>query len=269
MGRWEPEAFRDPGQEFLSAFDGDRRLFTLKRTKFINHSVVNSPQQRGLIAMTGAVPYRDFRELINFLPRAHPVRVMVCMLALTGCRLAELDLMRCQDLQGNTIYWRLGKNQTRHWRSEPLPAWYLAELGAYVTTHRTAGDHLFGPAAYTLRRYFNRDIRPHLGSRWNAKRPFKGFLREDPYVLQLKGFRKSFATTVFWREYQHWHDAHAGLLFAAKRLKHSTERITAMHYLQHVEHIDVELWDQFLSAEIHLEEQRRLADYEVPCRIRG
>lgn len=241
----------------------------MKPTIFINHKVVTDEQRRGLIAMTGAVPYSAFRELYNFLPRCHPVRVMVCMLALTGCRLSELDLMRCQDLQGNAIYWRLGKNQTRLWRSEPLPTWYLEELGEYVRKHRTAGDHLFGPAAYTLRRYFNRDIRPHLGRAWQAKRPFKGFLREDPYVLQLKGFRKSFATTIFWREYQHWHDAHAALLFAAKRLKHSTERITAMHYLQHLENIEVELWDQFLNAEIVLEEQRRLVDFEPPCRIRG
>lgn len=218
--------------------------------------------------MTSAIPYQAFRDLFNFLPRAHPVRVMVCMLALTGCRLRELDLMVTDGLVGNVLYWRLGKNQTG-WRSEALPEWYLAELAEYHARHRTLLGRLFGPEAYTLRRYFNRDVRPYLSREWQAKARRPGFLGEDPYVLQLKGFRKSFGTTIFWREYQHWRDAGVALEFTSKRLKHSTTHMTAYHYLQHFGATQVELWDQFLDARAVLEAQRRLADYEPPTRIRG
>lgn len=225
---------------------------------------------RGSLAatMTGAVPYRAFRELFNFLPYAHPVRVMVCMLALTGCRLSELDRMRTDNLRGNVLYWRLGKNQ-RGWRAEPLPDWYIAELAEYHARHRTALGKLFGPGAHTLRRYFNRDVRPLLGAEWQVKRDHPGYIHEEPFVLQLKSLRKSYATTIFFREYRHWKDAGVALQFTSKKLRHSCERITAYHYLQHLEQIEVELWDQFLNAEARLEEQRRLADYEPATRIRG
>lgn len=218
--------------------------------------------------MTGAVPYRAFRELYNFLPRKDPVRVMVCMLALTGCRLSELNLMRTSGLVNHGIYWRLGKNQ-RSWRFEPLPEWYLKELSEYMAEHRRSSDHLFGPIGTTLLRYFNRDVRPHLGREWQEQQAYFGNIKNRTYALQLHGLRKSFATTIFWRELRHWGEAHAALLFASKRLKHSSEHLTAHHYLQHVEHIDVEMWDQFLDAEIVLEEQRRLMDFEPPCRVRG
>jgi integrase len=218
--------------------------------------------------MTGAVPYSRFRELFHYLPRADPVRVMVLMLALTGCRLSELNRMTTDGLTGNVLYWRLGKNQ-QGWRSEPLPAWYISELAEYRATHRSALGRLFGPSAYTLRRYFNRDVRPWLSAPWQRKRAHPGYVGEEPYELQLKGFRKSFGTTVFWREYQHWRDAGVALEFASKRLKHSTTHMTAYHYLQHFEHVEVELWDQFLDAEAAPEAQRRLADYAPAARIRG
>lgn len=218
--------------------------------------------------MAGAIPYEDFRTLFNFLPRAHPVRVMVIMLALTGCRLSELDRMQAQNLSGNLLYWRLGKNQ-RGWRSEPLPEWYLQELADYHAAHRTMLGRLFGPTAYTMRRYFNRDVRPFLGPRWNQKRDHPGYVGEEPYVLQLKGFRKSWGTTIYWREYQHWRDAGVALEFTSKRMQHSTTHMTAHHYLQHFAGVQVELWDQFLSEEAHLENQRRIIDYGDVQKIRG
>lgn len=217
---------------------------------------------------TGAVPYSAFRDLFNFLPRADPVRVMTLMLALTGCRLSELDRMTTDGLSGNVLYWRLGKNQ-RGWRAEALPEWYLTELAEYHATHRTALGRLFGPSANTFRRYFNRDVRPYLGPAWQAKLRIPCNVNDDPYVLKLKGFRKSFASTVFAREYRKWSDAGVALEFTSKRLKHSTAHMTAYHYLQHLETTEVDLWDQFLNADARLEEQRRLADFEPAPRVRG
>jgi hypothetical protein len=120
-----------------------------------------------------------------------------------------------------------------------------------------------------LRRYFNRDVRPLLGLAWQKKRLHPGFFKEEPYFLQLKGFRKSFGTTIFFREYEKWGDAGVALEFASKRLQHSTTHMTAYHYLQNFEWTEVNLWDQFLDAERRPEEQRRLCDFEPAIKVRG
>lgn len=189
------------------------------------------------------------------------------MLALTGCRLSELNGMRISNIQGNIIYWRLGKNQ-KGWRKEALPDWYLKELQEYINTHRLKRDHLFGPSATSIRRYFNRDIRPYLGEEWQEKISHPGYTIDERYILQLKSFRKSFGTTIFWREYQKWEDAGVALEFTSKRMCHSTTHMTAFHYLRNFETTEVELWDQFLSAKPVILEQRRVTDFYPPTRIR-
>jgi len=59
------------------------------------------------------------------------------MLALTGCRLAELNTMREEHLRGNIIFWQPGKNQ-KGWRREALPEWYLRELREYMDNFLSA-----------------------------------------------------------------------------------------------------------------------------------
>lgn len=208
------------------------------------------------------------------LPPAHPVRVGILLLALTGCRVAELDRLNPRNLAEGWIYWQPGKNQ-RGWRRELLPRWFLQELALYRETHRVPQARMLGYQGHVLRRYFNRDVRPFLGRAWNTKRflpngrRYKEHINVDSYTLQLKGFRKSFATTIFYREYQRWGDAGVALEFTSKRMRHSTKGMTAYHYLEEFDAAQVEKWDQFTRTDGPRVVQQRLPDYFTYRRARG
>lgn len=187
-----------------------------------------------------AVPIPAVQEVLDFLPYASTERVMFQMLYYTGCRCKELDVMTPKLLHENTLYWELGKNQ-HGTRKEVLPKSYLSELKAYRATHRVCEDRMFGPTAATFRRYFDRDVRPFLSSTWREKRltvRSKAFSTE--YVLQLKGLRKTFQTMLFAKEWQRWGTADVALQFTCKRMQHSSERITAYHYLQNFESLQID-----------------------------
>jgi integrase len=208
-----------------------------------------------------SIPYSAFREVLNLLPAAHPVRVGLLLLALTGCRVKELDAMSPQSISEGWIHWRLGKNQ-RGMRREPLPAWFLAELAEYRAVRRVPGARLLGFRASQLSTYFNKLVRPCLSAAWHDRHPlpYPGFAREQ-YRLQVKGLRKSFATTVFFREYERWQDAGVALEFASKRLKHRTTHMTAHHYLKEFDVTEPHLWEQFLEGERAPASQIILAEY--------
>jgi len=205
------------------------------------------------------IPYSSFKELLAVLPPGHNIRVPIILLALTGCRLCELNRMKSGHLHGNALYWKPGKNQ-RGWRRETLPLWFVKELDEYRNRYRVPIGSIIGCSGQGLRRMFNHKTRGFLGPDWQIKAsvPFSGL---RPHVLQLKGFRKSFATTIFWREYRKWRDAGVALEFASKRLRHSTKGMTAHHYLKEFDHVEVEGWDQFLNGEKALLVQARLPDF--------
>jgi integrase len=196
-----------------------------------------------------SIPYSAFREILSMVPASHPVRVGVLLLALTGCRVKELDRMGPDGLVDGWLHWRLGKNQ-RGYRREPLPDWFLAELKHYRRTHRVPEAQLLGYRSGQLTTYFNKFVRPHLGPAWQLRRPCRpGRVADDQYDLQLKGLRKSFATTVFWTEYRRWRDAGVALSFSSKRLQHKTTHMTAFHYLKEFSVTEAALWAQFLEGE--------------------
>lgn len=210
-----------------------------------------------------AIPLPYVQDALDHMTYASEVRVMFRMLALTGCRIEELDRMRLKYFQGEFLWWPLGKNQGGKWRKERLPPDYLDELRAYRETHRVYGDRLFGVAADTFRRYFNRDVRPLLGKAWNMERvrPSKaGFKRE--YRLQLKGLRKNFQTIHFATEYNKWKDAGVALEFTSKRMKHSTKHITAHHYLENFDALGIkDLSNLDPEKALQQHRQRRLQDF--------
>ncbi len=162
---------------------------------------------------------------------ASTCRVMFTMLALTGCRLSEMDNMKQSYLKDGWLWWRLGKNQ-KNYRKVKLPDPFIQELKDYRESHRVPSDSLFGVEHRTFRRYFNRTIRKLLGGGWIEKTEAlgcNGFTEE--YLLQLKGLRKSYQTLLFKAEYEKWGDPGVALQFTSKAMRHSSERITAYHYL--------------------------------------
>lgn len=186
-----------------------------------------------------AIPIPAVREALDTMTYASVERVMFEMLFYTGCRTSELDHMTPELLHEHTIYWYPGKSQTG-WRKEVLPAHYIKELQEYRRTHRVSTSQLFGISHGTFRRYFNVHIRPLLGPAWHQKRlrPRSRAL-EPEYILQLKGLRKTFQTMLFAKEWQRWGASEVALEFTSKRMKHSTTHMTAYHYLQHFDSLQI------------------------------
>lgn len=200
-----------------------------------------------------SIPFSAFQEVLDFLPRAHPLRTDLLLLASTGARPSELEHINDDDRNGQTLYWRCGKNQTGRWRRATIPEWILAEVNEMRHTHRTRAGRFTVHNCATLRRRFNKEVRPHLGPRWQEKQylPFGNpVLRKNgQFLLEIKGFRKSYTSTFFWRHWQKLGDCMAAVLFAQTELRHSSYEVTAQHYLKELDTLEPERWDAFLRTD--------------------
>lgn len=211
-----------------------------------------------------AVPLKYIQEVIDTMAYASVERVMFQMLHYTGCRLQELDKMKRKNLVNDTIYWQLGKNQGSC-RKEKLPPEYVEELRVYHENSPVPGSKMFHIGGETLRRYFTH-LRQRLSPAWRERRRVltsTGFKTE--YVLQLKGLRKNFQTIVYAEELRKWKDAGVALEFASKRMKHSSARITAYHYIQNFDALGInELGQIDIKKVLNDRSQKRLLDYSEP-----
>jgi integrase len=214
-----------------------------------------------------AVPFPLIIEAVNYLPYGNPIRVSLELLFLTGCRLSELPRMRFNGtdsfIKGQWLYWRVGKNQRGQWRKEWLSEAYLKELLYYRQTHRVRDDYLIGIGWTTLRRYFNRDVRPNLSLRWREMSLTPTRNKINNYKFMLKGIRKSFATLAFANEYLKWKDPTAALHFVSKKLCHSTIDITMHHYLNEFEALNMLEYQGMTPNEIlSLADQKHICEYD-------
>lgn len=178
-----------------------------------------------------AVPFCACQKAIRCMQYASKERVMFEMLVLTGCRLQALDNMRIGMLINGEVFYHPGKNQKRYLKSE-LPAWYLKELSEYRKSGRVWGDHLFSCTADSFRRYFV-EVRKRLTPEWRelVLMPRQGRLC-DTYRLQLKGIRKMFWTAEFRRQLEKWKSSEVALEMVSKLAAHSTNHMTAYHYIR-------------------------------------
>jgi integrase len=206
------------------------------------------------------IPFPCVLEVLNKLPYACTERVIFQMLALTGCRLAEINHMEADKVIGEYILWHLGKNQ-RSFRKVKLPKAFLQELAIYRRSHRVSGK-LFGISDTTFRRYFSK-LRRSLSSPWKEIRfhEVQGKLQPE-YVLQLKGLRKNFQTLEFAKQYEKWQDSQVALLFTSKSMKHHSTHMTAYHYLESFEALEIDKYKHLRPEEIYCKEtQKRLFEF--------
>lgn len=209
-----------------------------------------------------AIHWVDFKYLLERLPYGHPVRVMTLMLAYTGCRVSELSKMSISHFKGNSISWKPGKNQVGM-RRELLPDSFIAELVFYRKANKTNSEQLFSFNHVTFRTYFNR-LRKQIGGRWLDYS--EEALHVDPdrkmYLLQLKGFRKTFQTVLFKYYMEKYNDAGVALEMVSKRMRHSSEQMTAYHYIENYKAIDVDSWvSAFFVRKPFLTAQSVLGEY--------
>ena len=209
-----------------------------------------------------AISYQDFKKLFLHLPYGSVVRVMLLMLAFTGCRVSELGTMLASDVCDNCVFWRPGKNQKGR-RKETLPCCFVQELLFYRASHKVDA-RLFGLTGNTFRRKFNM-LRREVGGVWMEKtdKPVKNSAFPNmQFRLQLKGFRKTFQTVLFKYYLEKYGDAAVALEFVSKRMRHSCTHMTAYHYIENYEVIDVVSWvEQFFCQKPRLEHQSRLEEF--------
>lgn len=214
---------------------------------------------------TIAIPFSEINRVLDVLPYGCPIRCMFTHSILTGCRQTELsnmfESMMYRTIGGANIFWKCGKNQVGY-RKEFLPDYFLEELSYMRAHYRGFGDRLYSPDARSFRKYFNR-YRCFIGGLWNERQSIiTGGVVESEYVYNLNGLRKTFATHVFYQEYQKWKDSGVALEMTSKRMKHSTTHMTAYHYLKNFEQLKIEqygnipIW-QILNRPI----QKKLNNY--------
>lgn len=213
-----------------------------------------------------AIPYERIIEVMDYLPYASALRVSWTFLFLTGARPSEFDKAEINGtesfLKGNWYYWRVGKNQDKGWRKEYLPDAWLSEWREYRRRSRVFSDRMFSISSETVGRYFNRDIRPRLGSAWQERTITARKNGVHEFILQLKGLRKSFGCLALYQEYFHWKDWSVALEFTCQRYRHSNKGITVQHYLKDIKMLDMEKWGGFTPGEVlALASQKHVIDY--------
>jgi integrase len=206
-----------------------------------------------------AIPLAEIKRVLEFMSYGSTVRVMFGMLFWTGARICELDNMKRGNIYDGYVYWKTGKNQNNY-RKEKLPNHFIEELQEYWDNNRILGDKMFGVKHETFRRYFNKDVRPFLGDAWREERlVFKIGTIQRENILQLKGLRKTFQTFVFAQELWKWNNPEVALQFTSKKMRHSSTKLTAYHYLENFDVLGIaDPKNVKPFAEVR---QKRLMDY--------
>lgn len=183
------------------------------------------------------IPFEEITDTLSRMNYASPERVMFEILAITGCRISELDKMNYSQLYDDLLVWSLGKNQRRS-RKENLPVYLVNEIKEMRSKYRCSSK-LFPISSSTFVRYFNRDVRPKLSPSWIKKRTSleRKTLKEE-YVYRLKLLRKNYQTLLF-KKYLDKFEGHydIALQFTSKRMRHSSTKMTAYYYLQGIDDI--------------------------------
>jgi integrase len=206
-----------------------------------------------------AIPLIEVKRVLDFMTYASTVRVMFGMLFWTGCRICELDNMRRGNIYDDYVYWKTGKNQNDY-RKEKLPSYFINELKEYWANHKLLGERMFSCKSESFRRYFNRDVRPFLNNAWCEERlVFKQGTIQRENILQLKGLRKTFQTFVFAQELYKWNNPEIALQFTSKKMRHSSTRLTAYHYLNNFDVLGINNND-FVKPFVEVR-QKRLLDF--------
>lgn len=217
-------------------------------------------QELGIVPRDGyAIPFQHIKDVLQRLTYASHERVMFGMLALTGCRICELDLMKRDGFIGGKFYWKLGKNQAST-RCIELPTYYLEELRKYWETHRIKNLDIFGKKHNSFVRDFNKRLRDTLRPEWKQKAvEYTNNGLSQCYNFQLKGLRKSYSSLRYAYYWDILKDATAAMEFVAKEMKHSTKSMTCHHYLENFQILEIDRYKKLSMADIlKLDIQKRL-----------
>lgn len=189
-----------------------------------------------------AIGFDDMKRLLDFYSYGDSHRIAFLILAITGCRPAELTYMSPKCFIGNYIIWKPAKRQGGY-RKELMPEWALKEIDYYMSRNHLPENRLFPFVGDSLRRHFNKIARPALGGNFTKKvlRNMNNHVQFH-YMIDLKSFRHTFAVKEFWEKMKEYGNDMA-IAMVSKRMKHSggSTFITAKHYVSDVEYMKQEL----------------------------
>lgn len=198
-----------------------------------------------------AIPVPLVLEAIRKSEYANVLGLAIQYRFMTGCRGKELDHTDPNKQSNGSIFWRLGKNQTKHFRKEHISEKWWAEYDFYRHKQGVPTKKLFHICNNTLQRYFNRDLRPILSAAWNEKIPV---MRKNEicleYRYQWSGFRKTFQTLLFAYYWTKYDDANIAMEMVSKRMKHSSTGMTVKHYIDDCDAINAKAYIGMLPFDL-------------------
>lgn len=197
------------------------------------------------------IPFQEVMRLVNVFSRSDNKRIAILWLALTGARLCEVEHRKVREfIMGKYWVWHPRKKQSGM-RKEHLPGWFQKELDYFLEYGKYANNDLFGLKGDSLARYINKYIRPKLGGEWLKKRP--EFMEDGGYrlvyVYKMKNLRHNFATTL-WYNFKETYGEEVSISMVAKRMCHSDQRITARHYVESLENLELHRYKRMSMGEI-------------------
>lgn len=198
------------------------------------------------------IPFNDVINLIESFPKNDNKRMAILWLALTGARPSEIEGRSFSEVVfGKYWVWKPRKKQ-KGMRKESFPDWFWHELKEYSEKGSYSNNDIFGIKGESLARYINKHIRPKLGGEWLKKRP--AFYEDGSfrmvYKYQLKNLRHNFQTLLFWHELHKFSSPDVALCRTSRRMKHSNKRITATHYLEAVDALNMNEYGHLNMGEI-------------------
>lgn len=208
------------------------------------------------------IPLRLVVELVMYLEYATPLRVAIKLLAYTGCRLSEIRKMRRSNIVDGFLFWQCGKNQTES-RKEFLPPDFMTEIDDCMKRSRHRSDIICDLCGKTVLREFNKLVRPNLSSEWREQRvTMQNEILKYEYKYQLRGLRKNFATLLFWHLWKKYDSSEVALEMVSKRMRHSSQHMTAYHYVESADQIEAAKYAHLLPFElVATSYQARIGDY--------
>ena len=215
-----------------------------------------------------AVSFANIRRIIGSFKYGHPRRLGFELLILTGMRESVMVDIGLHNFDGNIITFRPGKNQKGKPRRIALPIWFMNELAYYIHHNPHKQTKIFPFSSKSFERSWH-NLRHQLGGVFEFKRPgFKAGWCRSEYLIQIKGIRKTYMV-------KRWYDLvpkfgkEAAVHVVANEMRHSSVRITMVHYLKEFENIELarelELYrNHNIGDIIRVPSQEKLIDDELP-----
>ncbi len=198
---------------------------------------------KGVVAGVGVdnkhrtIPFDEVNRLVNTYPYGSKYRVILRWLAETGARPSEMSHRSLDEIHRGTWNWQPGKGQNGI-RKEQLSESFWREFHTFLNNNSYRKHDVFGICANTFNRYLHKH-RQLLGGEWMKQVPCWGQrgISKLRYKYQVKALRHNFATLLFYQMWKKFGSAEVAALMVAKRMAHSSFKITVIHYVEDLEEL--------------------------------